>query len=223
MSASMGGASDRIELFAVANSLPWLPPEPIGSFRRAHYPTGHLLAPHLTVVFPVSAAAIDGDAFRNHVRGVVSRTPAFDVRLTGLEKSWDHWLFLAVAQGHDEVVALHDALYTDILHPHLPGGTSVRLLRWDSATSRSSRTPRDPLELRDREFDRSAIRRRPPGGRGAAPRLHGSIRQRAHLRARRESDPRHTARGDRARLIPRRSITPHTVMTTFPRACPSSR
>jgi 2'-5' RNA ligase len=134
--------------------LPWLPPEPIGSFRRAHYPTGHLLAPHLTVVFPVSAAAIDGEAFRNHAREVVSRMPAFEIRLTGLEKSWDHWLFLAVAQGHDEIVALHEALYTDILHPYLwaehPYVPQVGLGHFAVEQDTG-----DPLELRDREFDRA--------------------------------------------------------------------
>jgi len=82
----MAGALDRIDLLAVANSLPWLPAEPIGSFRRAHYPTAHLFEPHLTLVFPVPAA-IGGDAFRGHVRGVVSRTPAFDIRLKGLDKT----------------------------------------------------------------------------------------------------------------------------------------
>ncbi len=114
----MTGAVDLIDFFAVANSLPWLPGEPIGSFRRAHYPTAHLIEPHLTVVFPVPAT-IGGDAFREHVRGVVSRTPSFDIRLRGLDKSWDHWLFLAVAEGMDKVIALHDALYTGLLLPHL--------------------------------------------------------------------------------------------------------
>jgi 2'-5' RNA ligase superfamily len=151
MSASMGASSDRIDLFAVANSLPWLPAEPIGEFRRAHYPTGHLLAPHLTVVFP-APAAIGGDAFRAHVREVVSQTPAFDIRLTGLETSWDHWLFLAVAEGRHEVVALHDALYTGILrpyqsteHPYVPQvGLGHFAVERDTG---------DPLALRERELD----------------------------------------------------------------------
>jgi 2'-5' RNA ligase len=114
----MARASDRIDYFVVSNALPWLPEEPIGSFRRAYDPTVDLVGPHLTLVFPVPAS-IGRDAFREHIRDVVSRTPPFDIRLKGLEKSWDHWLFLLVAEGRDDVVALHDSLYTGILRPYL--------------------------------------------------------------------------------------------------------
>jgi 2'-5' RNA ligase len=114
----MARASDRIDYLVVSNALPWLPEEPIGSFRRAYDPTVDLVGPHLTLVFPVPAS-IGRDAFREHIRDVVSRTPPFDIRLKGLEKSWDHWLFLLVAEGRDDVVALHDSLYTGILRPYL--------------------------------------------------------------------------------------------------------
>jgi 2'-5' RNA ligase len=107
-----------IDHLVVTNTLPWLPEEPIASFRRAHYPGGDLIAPHLTVVFPVPAA-VGIDAFEEHVRGIVWRTPAFDIHLNGLAKTWDHWLYLAVAEGRDEVIALHDDLYTGILRPYL--------------------------------------------------------------------------------------------------------
>jgi 2'-5' RNA ligase len=144
---------DRIDLFAVANSLPWLPAEPIGLFRRTHYPTAHLVKPHLTLVFPVPAT-IGIDAFSHHVREVVARTRAFDIRLMGLDKSWDHWLFLAVAEGLDKVIALHDALYTEILlpnlwreHPYVPHVGLGHLAE--------EHDTRDPLKLRPRAFDRA--------------------------------------------------------------------
>lgn len=144
---------DRIDYLAVANSLAWLPAEPIGSFRKAHYPTAHLLEPHLTLVFPVPAA-IGMDAFRGHVRDVASRTQPFDIRLAGLGKSWDHWLFLSVAEGRDEVIALHDVLYTGILLPHLwteePYIPHVGLGHFAE-----ERDTRDPLTLRPRAFDRA--------------------------------------------------------------------
>jgi 2'-5' RNA ligase len=149
----MTAASKRIDLLAVANVPPGLPAEPIGSFRRTHYPTAHLIAPHLTVVFPVPVT-VGRDAFGEHVREIVSRTPAFDIRLHGLDKSWDHWLFLTVEEGRDEVVALHDALYAGVLGPYLwaehPYVPHVGLGHF--AVERDTR---DPLELRTRALDRA--------------------------------------------------------------------
>ena len=114
----MDGAQDRIDFLVVTNTLPWLPEEPIGAFRRIYYPGAGLIAPHLTVVFPIPAS-IGMEAFGEHVRGIVSGTPAFDIRLKGLGKTWDHWLYVGVAEGSDEVIALHDALYAGILRPYL--------------------------------------------------------------------------------------------------------
>lgn len=149
----MARASDRIDYFVVSNALPWLPEEPIGSFRRAYDPTVDLVGPHLTLVFPVPAS-IGRDAFREHIRDVVSRTPPFDIRLKGLEKSWDHWLFLLVAEGRDDVVALHDSLYTGILRPHLwterPYVPHVGL-----GLFVEERDADELLELRPRRFDRA--------------------------------------------------------------------
>lgn len=144
---------ERIDYLAVANSLAWLPAEPIGSFRKAHYPTSHLLEPHLTLVFPVPAA-IGMDVISGHVRGVASRTRPFDIRLAGLGKTWDHWLFLAVEEGREKVIALHDALYTGILVPHLwtdePYIPHVGLGHFAEEGD-----TRDPLTLRPRAFDRA--------------------------------------------------------------------
>ena len=113
----MSEASGGVELLAVANMLRWIPEEPIGAFRRRYYPTAQLIGPHLTLVYPLPAA-IGLAAFTDHVRSVVSRTPAFELHLRGLDVTWDHWLYLDLAEGRDEVVALHDALYTGIAAPH---------------------------------------------------------------------------------------------------------
>jgi len=98
---------------------PWLPDEPIASFRRTYDPTVDAIDPHITLVFPIPTSEIDHDAFRDHVRTVVSRTASFDIRLNALEKAWDHWLFLVVTEGRDQVIELHDELYAGILRPFL--------------------------------------------------------------------------------------------------------
>ena len=85
---------------------------------------------------------------------MVSRTPSFEIRLKGFEKSWDHWLFLGVAEGRDRVIALHDALYTGILRPHLwteqPYSPHVGL-----GLFVAERDTHDLLAPRPREFDRA--------------------------------------------------------------------
>jgi 2'-5' RNA ligase len=143
----------RLDYYAVVAHLPSLPEEPIRSFRRAYDPTVDLVGPHLTLVFPVPAA-VGREAFCAHVRGLVSRRPSFDIRLRGLEKSWDHWLFLLVEEGREEVVALHDALYTGILRPYLrtdpPYVPHVGL-----GLFADERALDDLLELRPRALDRA--------------------------------------------------------------------
>lgn len=108
--------AQRIDRLAVACFFPWLADEPIGAFRRAHHPTAHMIGPHMTLVFP-APASIGWGVFEAHVRGVVSRTSPFAIRLKGLGKTWDHWMYLEVAEGRDQVIALNDVLYTGILSP----------------------------------------------------------------------------------------------------------
>jgi len=106
--------------YLAALTLPsWLPQEPIASFRRAYDPRAGLIDPHITLVFPIPTSELDCGAFLDRVRNVVSRRPRFDVRLDALEKSWDHWLFLVCTEGREQVIQLHDDLYTGFLRPFL--------------------------------------------------------------------------------------------------------
>jgi 2'-5' RNA ligase len=107
------------EYLAALTFLSWLPEEPIASFRRGYDPTIDVVDPHITLFFPVPTSEMDRGAFREHVKTVVSRTPAFDIRLNALEKAWDHWLFLVVTEGRDQVIELHDELYTGLLRSFL--------------------------------------------------------------------------------------------------------
>ena len=75
--------------------------------------------------------------------------------LTGLlDKTWDRWLFLAVAEGLDEAIALHDALNTGIMRPHLwtehPYVPHVGLGHFAQ-----EHDTHDPPDLRARTFDRA--------------------------------------------------------------------
>jgi hypothetical protein len=107
------GALDRIDNLAVANRLPWLPAEPIGSFRRAHYPTADLLEPHLTVVFPVPAT-IERVAFREHVGLFVEERDIHNL-LVLRQRAFDRARFNAALQ-EAEALKLDYAGRVDSMH-----------------------------------------------------------------------------------------------------------
>lgn len=73
---------------------------------------------HVTLVFPFELEADDG-AVAAHVQDVARGHSAFDLELTAITCSWDHFLFLLVGRGADEVRDLHDRLYSGLLLPML--------------------------------------------------------------------------------------------------------
>ncbi len=106
-----------VDQLAVVHFIPLHDPA-IEDFRQAYDPTSSLIAVHLTLVFPVPAS-IGVDVLRSHVQRVAAATASFDIRLRGVQLTADHRIFLLVRDGTEDVVGLHDALYTGILRPHL--------------------------------------------------------------------------------------------------------
>ena len=102
-------------LYAVVH-YPHLACPGLNEFRRRYDPFAELIAEHLTVVFPVP---VDRDTIWAHVQSVAGKIPPFDIRISGLERTWDHWMYLAVEEGSDEIIALHDQLYSGPLQEHL--------------------------------------------------------------------------------------------------------
>src|SRR6185295_1521659 len=86
----------------------------IDDFRRKYDPHSTLINPHITFMFLVPEAVGEANLVR-HIDKVLSGWHSFPVHLAGLEKSWDHWLFLLVAEGRESVTRLHRELYTGIL------------------------------------------------------------------------------------------------------------
>lgn len=107
----------------------------ITAIRRQYDPTVDHIKPHITVLFPVPATV--GEAsLTNHILNVLRDWQPFEIRLGGLLRSPDHWLFLTLAQGKDKVIQLYRSLYTgslaeyrreDIeLEPHLALGLFIK-------------------------------------------------------------------------------------------------
>src|SRR2546426_1185981 len=104
-------------LYCVVYFLPSALAKQLQSFREEYDPTARLIEPHLTIVFPV--AGLSKEVVAQHVGRVLEKWSPFTIQFTGFTKSWDQWLFLLVGRGNQQVVELHDQLYSGILAPHL--------------------------------------------------------------------------------------------------------
>lgn len=93
--------------------------EKINVLRKKYDPTFAIIEPHITLVFPIADTQSRVDDLEKHTGNTLRHWRSFEVHIGGFEKSWDHWLFLAVAEGRDKLIQLHDELYSDTLSAHL--------------------------------------------------------------------------------------------------------
>lgn len=90
----------------------------INSFKEKHDPYYPGIGAHLTLVFPTPEEVGD-EVITKHVEEILAKYKPFDIHLAGFEKAWDHWLFLNVKEGNEQIVRLHDELYTGSLESYL--------------------------------------------------------------------------------------------------------
>ena len=89
----------------------------INRLRDAYDPLAAAIAPHITLVFPFAATHSPDDLLA-HMRASVATIPPFEIELRGVTGQDDEWLFLNVKRGNDQIITLHDRLYTGTLAPH---------------------------------------------------------------------------------------------------------
>lgn len=109
--------------------------ERINDIRRKYDPTFDVIGPHVTVLFPVPETVGEVE-LASHIESVLGNCKAFEIRLGGLVRSNDHWLFLTLQEGEREVKGLYQVLYTGMLAeyrrddiefvPHLALGLFVK-------------------------------------------------------------------------------------------------
>jgi 2'-5' RNA ligase len=91
----------------------------IEAFRRIHEPSRAKLAPaHITLVFGVTS--VDAAVLAALASAVAATTAAFDVSLDKIEVNVneggaDNTMSLIVGQGHERIIALHQALHAGAL------------------------------------------------------------------------------------------------------------
>jgi 2'-5' RNA ligase len=90
----------------------------IDLLRRKYDPQADLIAPHITLMFPVPSL-IGESSLVSHIENVLSGCRQFPIHIAGLEQSADHYLFLVLQEGRAEIIHLHDRLYTGMLAPYL--------------------------------------------------------------------------------------------------------
>jgi 2'-5' RNA ligase len=87
------------------------------SVRARFDPLAQKIPPHITLVFPFEDALSDSE-LEAHLRGVMAQSRRFGVVLQGITAYEDEYLFLNMKRGNDEVIHLHDTLYSGALAPH---------------------------------------------------------------------------------------------------------
>lgn len=83
----------------------------INEFRGKYDPHFDLIEPHVTLVFLVPESIGEANLV-GHIEEVLRQWQPFSIHLQGLQKAWDPWLFLILAEGNDSVIRLHRELYT---------------------------------------------------------------------------------------------------------------
>ncbi|HKS71313.1 MAG TPA: 2'-5' RNA ligase family protein [Ktedonobacterales bacterium] len=89
----------------------------IQAVRRDYDPLAEVIPPHLTLVFPF-ASDLPSDGLASHMREAARGADPFDLVLAEVTGSEDEYLFLNVKRGRDELIALHDQLYSPPLDRH---------------------------------------------------------------------------------------------------------
>src|SRR5258708_670166 len=92
--------------------------ERIQQLRRAYDPLASLIHPHITLVFPFESA-ISTEDLSWHMSSVAQQFRPFTLSLRGITGQTNEYLFLNVKGGNDQIIALHDQLYTGVLAPYL--------------------------------------------------------------------------------------------------------
>ena len=90
----------------------------INQLREKYDPQAAWIGPHVTLMFPVPDTVVGEDNLVKHLGNVLGRWRPFPIRLRGLEKSWDDYLFLLIEEGSENIVRLHDEIYTGVLAGH---------------------------------------------------------------------------------------------------------
>lgn len=90
----------------------------IQRFRQRHDPQYNLIAPHITVLFPVPDR-LGEQALVGHIQQVLRGWQPFEIGLQGVQLSTDQYIYLLVQAGREPLLRLHDEIYTGVVREYL--------------------------------------------------------------------------------------------------------
>lgn len=86
----------------------------IQTLRADYDPLYRHVSPHLTLVFPFESE-ISLESLKEHLQLMTIGLKPFQLAMKGVEPSAGGYLFLKVIEGEEQVMLLHERLYTGIL------------------------------------------------------------------------------------------------------------
>ena len=86
----------------------------INKIRKKYDPTYSIIAPHLTILFPVPSS-IGKLKIIKYISNVLENQPPIKIHFDDYKKSWDHWLLLTIKEGELDIKKLSTELYSGIL------------------------------------------------------------------------------------------------------------
>lgn len=115
----------------------------IKNIREKYDPLANCIAPHITIVFPFDSD-ISTEDLKSHFNKVLKGIKKFNIQLKDFTGDFrDGYLFLNVKKGNDNIIELHDKLYSGILEsflfkkvtycPHLTVGRLPNQIDFDKA------------------------------------------------------------------------------------------
>ncbi len=115
----------------------------INSIREKYDPLAKCIAPHITIVFPFESN-ISTNELKEHFKESLKGIKKFNIQLKDITGDFrDGFLYLNVKKGNDNIIELHDKLYSGILQnflfrkitycPHLTVGRFEEQKEFDNA------------------------------------------------------------------------------------------
>lgn len=90
----------------------------IQKIRKDFDPLYAYIEPHITLVFPFESDLTKND-LKEHLEKQLEEIKPFEVMLKGVTGANDGYIFLDMKEGNDQIIKLHDNLYTGILEDKL--------------------------------------------------------------------------------------------------------